>query len=213
MSRAPEGVSRAADWDVEGPWDHGDFTITCSRCPRPDLRRHFWSLYEESFGPLRVRAAARQVLTEDEFAAELDNPRVWKYVALDPHGELAGLTTLSDDVATMPWISPDYFRYHYADEWERRAIFYVGVTLVRPDMRRDQVFSMMAKHVGERVADKDGVLGYDICAYNDQNRSLGRVTKLILKRLADFHVQAVDVQTYYVARAIGKRKRSRKTRD
>ncbi len=204
MSKAPEG-------SVDGPWDHGEFTITCSRRPRPDLRAHFWSLYEESFGPLRVRAAARQVLTEDEFAAELDNPRVWKYVALDAQGGLAGLTTLTDDVATMPWISPHYFEHHYPDEWHRQAVFYVGVTLVRPDMRRDHVFSMMAKHVGERVAEKDGVIGYDICAYNDQNRSLGRVTKLILNRLADFRVQAVDVQTYYVARATGKR--SRKTRE
>lgn len=189
--------------DLEGPWDHGEFTIVCSRRPRPDLRAHFWSLYEQSFGPLRVRAAARQVLTEDEFAAELDNPRVWKYVALDTQGELAGLTTLTDDVSTMPWISPDYFAHRYPDEWSRQAVFYVGVTLVRPDMRRDHVFTMMAKHVGNRVAAARGVIGYDICGYNDQNRSLGRVTARILNRLADFEVRTVDVQTYYVARAIG----------
>ena len=187
---------------MEGPWDHGEFTIVCSRRPRPDLRAHFWSLYEQSFGPLRVRAAARQVLTEDEFAAELDNPRVWKYVALDTQGELAGLTTLTDDVSTMPWISPDYFAHRYPEETSRQAVFYVGVTLVRPDMRRDHVFTMMAKHVGNRVAAARGVLGYDICAYNDQDRSLGRVTARLLNRLSTFEVRPIDVQTYYVARAI-----------
>ena len=47
-----------------------------------------------------------------------------------------------------------------------------------------------------------GVLGYDICAYNDQDRSLGRVTARLLNRLSTFEVRPIDVQTYYVARAI-----------
>lgn len=192
----------SSDRSIEGPWDYGSFTLTCTRRPRPDLRAHFWALYERAFGPLRVLAAARQVLTEDEFAAELDNPRVWKYVALDKDGDLAGLTTLSDDIATMPWISPEYFAHRYPCEWRRGAVFYVGVTLVRPDMRRDHIFSMMAKHLGQRVAAAQGVLGYDLCSFNDQGRSLGRVIEQIAAE--DFEsVQAVDVQTYYVAHARG----------
>lgn len=189
----------------DGPWNHGDFTLTCTRRPAPDLKDSFWSLYEESFGPLRVRAVARQVLTECEFAAELTNPRIWKYVARDPQGQLAGLTTLTDDLSTMPWVSPDYFEHRYPDEWSRSAVFYVGVTLVRPDMRRDRVWAMMATHVAQRVAAAGGVLGYDICGHNDQDRSLGRATAKLLPRVADFHVGAVDVQTYYVARATGPR--------
>ena len=112
------------------------------------------------------------------------------------------LTGVTDDVSTMPWISPDYFEHRYPEEWSRQAVFYVGVTLVRPDMRRDHVFTMMAKHVGNRVAAARGVLGYDICAYNDQDRSLGRVTARLLNRLSTFEVRPIDVQTYYVARAI-----------
>ena len=157
-----------------------------------------------AFGPLRVRAAARQVLTEAEFAAELRNPRVWKYVAFDPDGQLAGLTTLTDDVSTMPWISPEYFAHHYPEQWGRGAVFYVGVTLVRPEMRHDQVFAMMAKHVALRVSAARGVLGYDICGYNDQTRALARVTERILNRVADFDVRKADVQTYYVAQATGR---------
>ena len=185
----------------DGPWNDGEFTMTCTRRAAPDLKDSFWSLYEESFGPLRIRAAARQVLTEPEFAAELENPRIWKYVARDPQGRLAGLTTLTNDVSTMPWISPEYFEHNYPDEWRRHAVFYVGVTLVRPDMRRDRVWAMMATRVAQRVAAARGVLGYDICGHNDQERSLGRTTAKLLPTVADFQVGAVDVQTYYVARA------------
>ena len=197
------GMRSAADVSLDGPWDHGGFTIACSRRLPTDLKADLWSLYEESSGPLRVQAAARQVLTEEEFTAGLDNPRVWKYIALDFRGGLAGLTTLTDDVSTMPWISPDYFEHHYPDEWRRGAVFYVGVALVRSDMRRDQVFSTMAKHVAQRVAAARGIVGYDICGHNDQDRSLGRVARRILDKAADFQVRAVDVQTYYVARATG----------
>lgn len=163
----------------------------------------FWPLYEESFGPLRVLAAARQVFTEAEFAAELDDGEIWKYVALDAQGRPAGLTTVTDRVSAMPWLSPDYFEHHYPDEWGRGAVYYIGATLVRPQMRGDRVFAMMAKHVAQRVAAARGVLGYDICGHNDHKRSLARVTGKILHRVADFQVGPVDVQTYYVARAIG----------
>ncbi len=194
-------MSTQVETRIDGPWEHGEFTILCTRRPRPDLKDSFWALYEESFGPLRVLAAARQVLTEAEFDAELDNPDVWKYVAVDPQGGLAGLTTLTNDVSSMPWISPEYFQHRYPEEWRRQAVYYVGITLVRPDMRRDRVFAMMAKHVGERIADARGVLGYDICGHNDRERSLGRATAKILNTVSDFQVGAVDFQTYYVARA------------
>lgn len=200
-------MSNSAEWPLDGPWDHDDFTIVCSRHSRPDLKASFWELYQDSFGPLRVLAAARQVLTEDEFTAELEDPRIWKYVAVDSQGELAGLTTLTDDISTMPWISPEYFEHHYPDEWRRGAVFYGGISLVRPDMRRYPVFARMMTCLAQRVAAAQGVFAFDICGYNDQERSLARATEKILNRVADFQMQAVDIQTYYVARATGDRDR------
>ncbi|MFT4294932.1 MAG: hypothetical protein QM582_05910 [Micropruina sp.] len=196
-------MSETEERNIEGPWDFGDFTIVCSRLPQPELKASFWPVYQESFGPLRVLAAARQVLTEEEFTAELEDPRVWKYVALDKRGELAGLTTLTNDLSTMPWISPEYFEYRYPEQWKRGAVFYCGVSLVRPDMRRYPVFARMMTCLAQRVAALDGVFAVDMCGYNDQERSLARVSERILNRVANFEVRAVDVQTYYVARATG----------
>ena len=193
----------AIELNVEGPWNHDDFTIACTREPQPDLVADFWQLYEQSFGPLRILAAARQVLTEEEFAAELEDPRVWKYVALDGEGALAGLTTLSDDIATMTWISPEYFAHHYPDQWRRSAVFYSGLSLVRPDMRRLPIFAQMMTCLALRVAAARGVMGFDMCGYNDAERSLARVTDRLFNRVADFQVRNVDVQTYYVAQAMG----------
>lgn len=189
--------------NAEGPWHFDEFTIECSRSPRADLLASFWPVYLESFGPLRVLAAARQVLTEDEFAAELDDRRVWKYVAVDTEGKLAGVTTLTDDLATLPWISPEYFQHHYPDQYERGAVFYIGLSLVRPNVRHLPIFARMITCMTERIAAANGVVGYDVCSYNDEQRPLAQVTGRLLNRVAPFDLQAVDVQTYYVAEATG----------
>ena len=196
-------VEETKEDQLEGPWDYGDFSIICTRRPRPDLMDSFWPVYEEAFGPLRVLAAARQVLTPDEFMAEVEDPRIWKYIALDADGGLAGLTTLTADLSTMPWISPQYYEYHYPDESNRKAIFYSGVSLVRPDMRRYPVFARMMTCLGQRIAAVKGIYAVDMCRYNDHERSVARAAERVLNRVAEFEVQAVDVQTYYVARATG----------
>lgn len=196
-------MTDAADRNVEGPWDFGDFRVVCTRQSPPELKESFWPVYEESFGPLRALAAARQVLTEEEFAAELQDPRIWKYLALDGEGRLAGLVTLTDDVSTMPWISPEYYQHHYPDEWDRGALFYGGIFLVRPDMRHHAVTAHMGACVVQRVAAVEGIVAYDMCGFNVDGLGLNRAAERILNCIAEFEVQAVDVQTYYVAKAIG----------
>lgn len=194
-------MSDTVGLNVEGPWDFGDFRIECRRESLPELIDSFWPVYEESFGPLRILAAARQVLTKDEFAAELEDPRVWKYVALDAEGRLAGLTTVADDISTMPWISPEYYQHRYPEEWARGAVFYTALSLVRPDMRALPVFSRMVTCLAQRVAATEGILACDMCAFNVHDRSLAAALEQILGRVANFDIEAVDVQTYYVAKA------------
>ena len=197
-------MTTVAESEVEGPWDYGDFTVVCSRASWPDLLSTLWPMYEESFGPLRVLAAARHVLTEQEFADELEDPRIWKYIALDRQGRPAGLATLADDMSALPWISAAYYAHHYPEEASRNAVYYNGLTLVRPDMRRHPVFARLVACVGRRVAATRGVVAFDICGFNDDGRSLGKVTGQLLNKVAEFDLQTVDVQTYYVARATGK---------
>ena len=137
------------------------------------LAEQFWPLYEEAFGPLRIKAAARQVLTRDEFIAEITDPRVWKYIAWDESGEPIGLTTLTDDLSVVPWISPEYYAHHYPDHWERRAVFYLGFTLVKPSMRHARVLMSMLRPTILRLASRSSICAYDVCGYNDATFRFG----------------------------------------
>ncbi len=66
----------------------------------------FYQLYLAAFGPLRTRAAARQVLHKNEFFAEMTDARVWKYVAWADEDTPIAMTTITKSLDTVPWISP-----------------------------------------------------------------------------------------------------------
>lgn len=193
----------AVDQPLDGPWLSGGIRVTCLREADPGLWAEFWPLYEEAFGPLRERAAARQVLSREEFAEEFTDPRVWKYVAWDEAGEPVGLTTLTDDLSIVPWISPHYYAAHYPDQWRRRAVFYMGFTLVKPSLRHTRVFFAMLRPTVLRVASRGGVCAYDVCGFNDTMLRFGLGIDRLLHRLAEVDVAAVDVQTYYAVSFTG----------
>jgi hypothetical protein len=188
--------------------------VTVAHVPRPRRARQsvtvldaldeptarlFWELYQGAFGPLRTRAAARQVLTEDEFFDEMTDPRVWKYVVHDATGQPVGLTTLTSHLATVPWISPEYYEARYPQHFARQAVYYLGFTLVVKGARNLSYFATMIEAVSERVAADRGVCGYDICAFNNEAMRFDENIEAMLNRTAHVPVERLDSQTYYVA--------------
>jgi len=158
----------------------------------------FYELYLAAFGPLRARAVARQVLHRSEFSEQMLSPRVWKFVAWD-HGRAAGLTTLTQDLSTVPWISPEYFAHRYPEHTARGAVYYWGFTLSMPEKRRNRLFLAMLSAVAEVVAADRGVCGYDICAYNNATMQLASEVEDLSRKLANVTFDVLDTQTYYSA--------------
>jgi len=174
-------------------------TVTVLAALDQPTTRLFWDLYLAAFGPLRTRAAARQVLTEDEFVAEMADPRVWKYVVHDVTGQPVGLTTLTKHLETVPWISPEYYEARYPQHFARQAVFYLGFTLVAKGARHLSGFATMLEAVAERVTADRGVCGYDICAFNNEAMRFDENIEAMLNRAAHVPVERLDSQTYYVA--------------
>jgi hypothetical protein len=188
--------------------------VTVAHVPRPRSARQsvtvldaldeptarlFWELYLAAFGPLRTRAAARQVLNEDEFFAEMVDPRVWKYVVYDVTGQPVGLTTLTKHLETVPWISPEYYEARYPQHFARQAVFYLGFTLVAKGARHLSSFATMLEAVAQRVIADRGVCGYDICAFNNEAMRFDENIEAMLNRAANIPIERLDSQTYYVA--------------
>jgi hypothetical protein len=164
--------------------------------------RRYYDLYCETFGELDSYAVARQLLTESEFLAEMLDPRVSKYLAWDEEGQVIGMTTLTTDLETVPWINPQYFAHHFPDQFARESVFYLGFTLVHPEHRGEGIFQEMVDFMSKRVLSEDGVFAWDLCMVNDE-RGLGGTGARVMNKVANVTVVPIDRQTYYAATVHG----------
>ena len=159
----------------------------------------FYQLYLAAFGPLRTRAAARQVLHKNEFFAEMTDARVWKYVAWADEDTPVALTTITKSLDTVPWISPEYFRARFPEYAKRNAIYYLGFSLVHPENRYPRVLEQTYRLAMKRLVADRGICAYDLCAFNADLGFADRVQRL-LHRLGELDVVPIDSQTYYYVR-------------
>lgn len=168
-----------------------------------DLADDFYALYLAAFEPLRTRAAARQVLTRAEFLEEMVDPRIAKYVARDTSGVAIGMSTMTRELATVPWISPEYYAARYPEHAGRNAIFYIGFTLTHPDHRGPKLAAAMIDALVATLVAERAVVAYDICNYNDAVLRFGAHIASFFRRSAAVEVDQIDTQTYYAASFAG----------
>ena len=179
--------------------------ITVETDVDPETALSYYELYRDTFGALETKAVARQLLHKHEFLEEMHDPRVQKYVAWNECGEVIGLSTLTSDLETVPWISAAYFAHHYPEHTARGAVFYQGFTLVHRRYRKSRVFQILTERVVELLVAERAVCAYDICAYNNDTIGFAANIERLLHRNADVTVVPIDVQTYYSATFRGPR--------
>jgi hypothetical protein len=156
-----------------------------------------WDLYCLSFGTLSERAAARQLLTRPEFDLEILDPRVKKYLVRTEEGQIMGLCTLSNELSTVPWISPGFYQARYPRHFARQAVFYCGLAMVRPEARGSTALLQMVSAFARDIAAVDGVLAADMCRYNlDVVELATTVTAVLRSAWGSVRLVEIDVQTY-----------------
>lgn len=154
-----------------------------------------YRIYMSACGPLRTQAAARHVLSFEEFAADMTDDQIDKYVVWDSVGPVA-LATLTTNLSVISWISAEYFCSRYPDAAARGALYYLGYILVDESHRRSNALILMTDLINRTIATSQGVLGFDICRHNDRH-GIGRHAR---KLLSDSnHIDPIDTQSYYAA--------------
>lgn len=123
-----------------------------------------WRLYQAAFEDLRIRAVQRHLMTRDEYDTVMDDPRVTKYVVIDPaRGDrMAGLATMTNRLEAIPLISPDYFAHRWPERYRQRRIWYVGFVAVEPDYQGTGVFADIVGAMCRLVAEAGGVAALDV---------------------------------------------------
>ena len=156
----------------------------------------FYPVYLRAWQPLLTRAAARHLLSEEEFRKEMGDPRIEKVLLRNDTDRPVALTTFTRDLSVVEWINPDYYRARYGEAVDRGALFYLGYTLVDRAGGGSQALVLMANEINRRVAAVQGVIGYDICSYNNLH-GIGRYTTWLFG--GSEAIDQLDTQTYYAA--------------
>lgn len=179
-------------WTAGGPW-----RFTRESAVTGASAEYLFRLYRRAFDPLKTQAVARQVLTRDEFFAQMDDGRIDKYVAWEPTGEPIGLITLTRHLEAVPWISPEYFQARFPEQWSRNAIYYLGYILARPITRRTNFLETISRLAIEPIVAERAVIAYDVCSYNDDVLGFSDRIAQVARRFAGSSVQKLDSQVYY----------------
>jgi hypothetical protein len=157
-------------------------SVTTETTVDEDTAEALWEMYSLSFQALQTRAAARQLVSRSDFDLEVLDPRVTKYIARGAEGTLLGLATLSNDLNTVPWISPEFYEVHYPVHVARKAVYYCGIAMVHPDARNTRAFAQMVSAFGRDIAVAKGILAADMCRFNIDGLELARMVTLMMKR-------------------------------
>ncbi|GGK12711.1 hypothetical protein GCM10010124_01540 [Pilimelia terevasa] len=155
----------------------------------------FYALYRAAFGPLLRAAAARHMLSAEEFAEEMADPRIIKHVAWSD-GEPVALTTVTTDLDAVAWISPEFYAARYPQYAARKAIFYLGYTLIRPEYQNSGLYQRFNIRIGAQAKRADGILAMDVCGFNAARRLPEGVAAMA--RQFGGALTQVDTQSYYV---------------
>ena len=154
-------------------------------------------LYHQEFDALRIRAAARQVLTREEFFGQLEDHRVDKYVAWESAGEPVGIITLTRHLQSVPWISPEYFAARYPEQWARNAIYYLGVACARATPQMPSFLDTAVRMAVEALAMERPVIAYDLCSYNNSVLGFSERIAELFRRNSPYRPEELDSQIYY----------------
>lgn len=159
--------------------------------------RAFLALYREAMAPLETLAAARQSLTDDEFLAEARDPSVLKFVGWDPAGAPCALSLVATDLTVVPWISAPYFEARFPEQYARRAVYYYGALVVRPDHKASTAAFALLREMVRMIKHTRGVAAFDCCAFTANDIKLPEMIGRLAARHGHFDRDEVDVQRYF----------------
>jgi hypothetical protein len=179
-------------WTAGGPW-----RFTRETEIEGSAAQTLFSLYHRAFEPLKVQAAARQVLTREEFFGQMRDQRIDKYVAWEPNGEPIGLITLTRHLDAVPWVSPEYLAARYPEQAARKAVYYLGFLLAQPSRRPARFLETIVRLCIEPLVAERAVIAWDVCFHNDDVLNFSERISRVVQQASHSHVQKLDAQVYY----------------
>jgi hypothetical protein len=164
-----------------------------------DLHETLWKMYLDAFEDLNTMAVQRHLMFRSEFDEVMLDSRIHKYLALDDDGAVLGVATYTNDLSAVPLISPPYFERHWPEHYAANRIWYIGFVAVDPQVQGREVFAQLVEQMYLVASAQNGLVGLDICSYNDDTRHMSRIFRLMIRRqTSNMKFSRIDQQSYWL---------------
>jgi len=171
----------------------------------PFLADELLVAYREAFAPLASLSPIRQVFTDGDFLADMCNPAIVKFVARDISGAVCALSTLTNDLTTQPWLSPEYYQARYPSQFAEGRLYYVGSLMVMPEHQGGPWAHMLLTSVIRWLAERRAIATFDCCSFNVEAVQLPRLIALVTRREAIGNLEELGRQHFYALELEGSR--------
>jgi len=165
------------------------------------LHEDAWNLYLEAFEELNALAAQRHLMYRSEFDEVMQDTRIDKYLAIDENdGRLVGISCYTNNLSAIPLIAPQYFERRWPEHYAAGRIWYIVFVAVSPQAQGREAFAQMSEQMYLVAATQNGMVGLDLCSYNDEVRHMSRVFRLLIGRLCNNNMkfERVDQQSFWM---------------
>jgi len=164
-----------------------------------DLHEAVWTMYLDCFEELNTLAVQRHLMFREEFEVVMRDNRVQKYIAYDDDGSLCGVATYTNELDAVPLIAPQYFERHWPEHYAGKRIWYIGFVAVAPHAQGREAFGQLVEQMYMVASAQNGLVGLDVCSYNDDVRHMSRVFRMMVSRLTDtMRFTRIDQQSYWL---------------
>jgi len=156
-----------------------------------------WALYVEAFAPLNAMTVQRHLMRRLEFDDVMIDHRVVKYVAYDGD-QMVALSTFTNHLDAMPLISPEYFARRWPALYADGKVWYCG--FVATNSTHPGAFRALVTAMYRAAEEVGGMIGLDVCQYNEDGHRLPEIVERLLYRISDGKVQVerADTQSYWI---------------
>lgn len=136
----------------------------------PEEIDFWWPVYDEPFNEINRTNPCRQSFTKEEFAEAMVSPTMAKLAYVE-NGEIISMCLLSNDFKHFPWLSQEFYKAQYPDEFESEDIYYFVSLLTNPEKQGQLHATKVVDFITELYAldENEAIVTFDCCPANKKS--------------------------------------------
>lgn len=173
---------------------HGVEVVKKEHINNQNEAEDLWDIYNKTFEPVNEISPCRQSLDKNHFIEVLNDLTVQKYILNKTNYGSIGIALVTNDFKNTPWISADYFRVKFPQEYADKLVYYFMGLAIRNEFRGNKYSMLLIEQIIDDLP-HNAVMGFDHS--RNINPMLHHFTKIV-RQAKDIMRIHVDRQHYHV---------------